>query len=242
MKRISFYSIYTVLLCVLFTSCDVDNYDGPNAQFRGVVIDKTTGKGIQTEQPNGFKIKWTELSWEYQDNIQPEYFWGKTDGSFNWEYAFGYAGSLYEVQPVQGAFVTPEPQQFSLEKGDYPNFTFEVIPFIHIDWDYALEGMELVVKFKATRPEGSTDENFYALSTTRLFISDKTKYVGGMNTGGFINDLSKRIKLNESDLGVEQTVRVELESGKKYYMRVGVQTKNPSNAYNYTEVAEITVP
>ena len=45
-----------------------------------------------------------------------------------------------------------------------------------------------------------------------------------------------------SDLGVEQTVRVELESGKKYYMRVGVQTKNPSNAYNYTEVAEITVP
>ena len=242
MKRISFYSIYTVLLCVLFTSCDVDNYDGPNAKFRGVVIDKTTGKGIQTEQPNGFKIKWTELSWEYQDNIQPEYFWGKTDGSFNWEYAFGYAGSLYEVQPVQGAFVTPEPQQFSLEKGDYPNFTFEVIPFIHIDWEYALEGMELVVKFKATRPEGSTDENFYALSTTRLFISDKTKYVGGMNTGGFINDLSKRIKLNESELGVEQTVRVELESGKKYYMRVGVQTKNPSNAYNYTEVAEITVP
>ena len=72
MKRISFYSIYTVLLCVLFTSCDVDNYDGPNAKFRGVVIDKTTGKGIQTEQPNGFKIKWTELSWEYQDNIQPE--------------------------------------------------------------------------------------------------------------------------------------------------------------------------
>ena len=50
MKRISFYSIYTVLLCVLFTSCDVDNYDGPNAKFRGVVIDKTTGKGIQTEQ------------------------------------------------------------------------------------------------------------------------------------------------------------------------------------------------
>ena len=149
---------------------------------------------------------------------------------------------LFMVQPVQGAFVTPEPQQFSLEKGDYPNFTFEVIPFIHIDWEYALEGMELVVKFKATRPEGSTDENFYALSTTRLFISDKTKYVGGMNTGGFINDLSKRIKLNESDLGVEQTVRVELESGKKYYMRVGVQTKNPSNAYNYTEVAEITVP
>lgn len=47
MKRISFYSIYTVLLCVLFTSCDVDNYDGPNAKFRGVVIDKTTGKGLR---------------------------------------------------------------------------------------------------------------------------------------------------------------------------------------------------
>lgn len=66
--------------------------------------------------------------------------------------------------------------------------------------------------------------------------------MSGYEYGGFINDLSKRIKLNESDLGVEQTVRVELESGKKYYMRVGVQTKNPSNAYNYTEVAEITVP
>ena len=48
MKRISFYSIYTVLLCVLFTSCDVDNYDGPNAKFRGVVIDKTTVKIMAT--------------------------------------------------------------------------------------------------------------------------------------------------------------------------------------------------
>lgn len=241
MKKNQYYIV--ALIVILLTSCglnEVDNYPGPNAKFKGTIVDKTTGKGLQTEQPNGFRIKWTELSWEH--NPQPEYFWAKPDGSFNWEHAFGYKNSQYEIQPVEGAFVEVEPQTFTLEKGGYPEFTFEVIPYIHIESSHELNGTELTVKFIATRPEGSFDDVKYDLTEARVLLTDKTKYVSFNNSGGYVSSLSKKISIKENQLGQEITQKVTLESGKKYYMRVMVQTKNPSKACNYTEVQEIVVP
>ena len=77
-----------------------DNYPGPNATINGALVDSLTGEPFQSEQPNGFRMKWTELSYT-GGSVQPDYFWGMPDGKFNWNYAFGYESSRYEIVPIE---------------------------------------------------------------------------------------------------------------------------------------------
>jgi hypothetical protein len=256
MKRNIQYIILLAGLILLNTACETDNYEAPNASFGGIVIDKTTGRGISTEQPNGFRIRWTELTWG--ENVQPDYFWAMPDGKFNWTHAFGYDaiwyelkngssvahnGARYEIAPVNGAFVTPEPQEISLRKGERKELTFEVIPYIHIESAYAVNGKDLTVRFTATRPNGSVPagESPYAISYAGILISNKTQYISYLNTGGYVRDISKKISpFGEAQLGQEIVATLTLEPG-TYWFRVAVQTKNADNACNYTPVEKIII-
>lgn len=243
MKKIIQNILLFALILFVNTACETDNYDAPDASFSGIVIDKTTGKGISTEQPKGFRIRWTERSWG--DNVQPDYFWGMTDGKFNWNRVFGYGNSQYEIVPVEGAFVTPEPQIVSIGHGGHQDLTFEVIPYIHIESDYELNGKNLTVRFTATRPDGSVTEGEspYGISQAYVLISNKTQYVSFQNTGGFDRTLSKKISpFGESQLGQEITTTLTLEEAGTYYFRVAVQTKNASNACNFTPVERVVIP
>ncbi|MDL2222286.1 DUF3823 domain-containing protein [Parabacteroides sp. OttesenSCG-928-N08] len=237
MKKFSQYSLLFIAMALFMTACEVDNYDEPDAAITGIVIDKTTGEGFNSEQPNGFRIKWTEKSWG--DNVQPDYFWGMPDGKFNWDWVFGYADSQYEIQPVEGAFVTPEPQVVTIKKGERKELRFEVTPFIQIKASYALNGKELTVKFTATRPAGAPA---YDLNQAMILVTNKTKYVSYLNTGGYIDEISKNIAgFNESSLGKEITATITLKEAGTHYFRVMVQTKNPSNACNFTKVETLDV-
>ena len=242
MKKVIQYMLLCFVLILSNIGCKVDNYDEPNASFGGIVIDKTTGKGISTEQPRGFRIRWTEKSWG--DNVQPDYFWAMPDGKFNWNWVFGYNGSEYEILPVDGAFVSPEPQTISIKKGEHKDLTFEVIPYIHIDSEYQLNGRELTVKFTATRPEGSFLQGGtpYAINQVWVLVSNKTKYISLQNTGGYIREMSLRISpFNESRIGQEIEAKIELSEPGTYYFRVAVQTSNPANACNFTDVETVEV-
>lgn len=238
MKKFIHYSLLLMAMAFFTTACDVDNYDEPDASITGIVIDKTTGEGFNSEQPNGFRIKWTERSWG--DNVQPDYFWGMEDGKFNWDWVFGYSDSQYEIQPVEGAFVTPEAQVVTIKKGERKELKFEVIPFIHIDSNYELNGKELTVRFTATRPAGSTPT--YNLNQAWILVTNKTKYVSYLNTGGYIADISKQItSFDESSLGKEISTTITLKESGTHYFRVMVQTKNPSNACNFTKIESVEV-
>jgi hypothetical protein len=242
MKRNIRYIILLAGLILLNTTCETDNYDAPNASFGGVVIDKTTGEGISTEQPNGFRIRWTELSWG--DNVRPDYFWAMPDGTFNWKYAFGYGDSQYEILPQNGAFVLPEPQVITLRKGEHKDLTFEVIPYIHITSAYEVNGKNLTVRFTATRPEGSVAAGGtpYAVNQVWILVSNKTKYVSFLNSGGYVQGISKRITpFDEAQLGQEITATLPLEEPGTYWFRVAVQTRNPNNACNYTPTENIVI-
>lgn len=240
MKQLLYYSRITFFsLLLTATACQKgDNYPAPNANIQGALLDAITGEPFQSEQPNGFRMKWTELS--YGGNVQPDYFWGMQDGRFNWDHAFGYAGSKYEIVPVEGAFVAPEPQTFSLAAGGSAKIDFKVIPLLHIRETHTLSGAELTVNYTVSRPQGSGNGT---LQTSRVLISDKTTYIGRANQGGFVDALSSpQHNLAEAELGNTLTEKITLQSGKTYYMRVAASVVNPSGRTNYTPVVTITVP
>ncbi|MFA5327479.1 MAG: DUF3823 domain-containing protein [Prolixibacteraceae bacterium] len=93
--------IISLIIVLALSSCldDIDNYDAPDSTITGVVIDNTTNEGVQTEQPNGFRIRLIESGY---DNVVPLDFWGKPDGSFYNSQLFA---NTYEVGPIEGIAV-----------------------------------------------------------------------------------------------------------------------------------------
>jgi hypothetical protein len=223
-----------MIVAGMFVSCEVDNYEGPDGTLTGSVIDAVTGNPILTEQPNGYRIRYREISWS--ETATNQYLWGKPDGTFNHTKLF--AGT-YEVEAVEGAFVGTEPQQIEIKSGGVTTINFTVTPYISFsNFSAVKEGVTSVrVTFTITRNVASA-----ALQDYRVFASSKTPYVG-TNTGGFESDVSlASTPLTEADLGKPVTITLSnYMAGKTYYIRAGARCANPSNRYNMTEVVTVNM-
>jgi hypothetical protein len=229
MKKINL--LLCLFIATIAISCEkLDNYDAPNETLTGRVIDQTTGEPIISEQPNGFRIKLLETSWS--DNPQPEYFWGKADGTFNNTKIF--AGT-YSVSPVEGAFFDVDPQQVEI-KGSV-DIEFKVTPYLTVN---ATEIKKI---------DAETLEVSYTISRTKVGdkIIDARVFVStNPNVGTNIIDSNLsplRDLQNISDNEILNTTYKEtikgLKSGKKYYVRVGARTNNASKRYNFTKITEV---
>ncbi|MFT4222221.1 DUF3823 domain-containing protein [Dysgonomonas sp.] len=241
----------TIIACLSFTSCDYeDNYEGPNANFHGKLINKITGESYYSEQPNGFLIRFKEISWGA--DAQAQTFYGMYDGSFNWDHLFGYTGgkyegsqynvATYEVEPYDGAFIVVEPKKKVIEvkAGDKAEVNFEVIPYISLTEEHMLDGNTLTVKYTMKREV----ENNKSYTHSGVIISSKTRYLSGnLNGGGFEKEYSKfksssdLQSYNDGDI-IQETVK--LTPGKTYWLRVGAK-RDGTDRWNYTQVIEIKV-
>jgi hypothetical protein len=211
------------------TSCEIDNYDAPDATLKGAVIDATTGQGLITEQPDGFLIYYKEISEQYP-NAQFRTFWGKADGTYANTKMF--AGK-HEVYPGSGAFVIPEHQTVTLSSGKEATVSFTVTPYVSItDVRVTKVGSDGArIEFKLTKNAGTIQDY-------RIFATNKTPLVGVNitdNVGG------GAVGINESHLNTTFVVdRTGFATGYKYWIRVGARCEEaPSNRYNMSKVFEI---
>jgi hypothetical protein len=243
MKKIV-YSLLTVCCMVCLYSCAIDNYDEPDCTIYGTVIDDATGKPIQSQQPNGFKIRLMEYSWS--ETPQPLDFWGMADGTFRNTKIF--AGE-YGVQPIDGAFIIPEEQRVKIKGSG--EVTFRVTPYLYITDvsftnpvldplpDGGWEGSyKMEVSYKLGKPAASPGK----IQESYVFFA-RSEQVG---LSGNDATLSRKIDLSGTDdETITQTTYTQtitkLPSGKTYYFRVGARTTT-SGRYNYSEVLEIKIP
>jgi hypothetical protein len=236
-KTTLLYWILGISVGVLFSSCEVDNYAAPDGILTGSVIDDITGKGLITEQPNGFRIRFEEFSWS--NTPQPEHFWGKADGTFQNTKIF--AGT-YRITPVEGPFVQPNSQEnVKIESGKATHLEFRVTPFVSfrdVNISKYGTGDSVKVTFTLIKNVASTTIDEY-----RIFASDKTPMVG---VNAFDSKLSAidgtkaSQVLTEADLGTPITTTVKGYTSGKYYIRVGAKCKeSTSSRYNMTEIFEV---
>lgn len=249
----------TILCCLAFvtsftfTSCSFDdNYEGPNSSFYGRLIDDTTNGTLYSEQPNGFQIRFKEISWG--PDAQPQTFQGKYDGSFNWEQLFGYTdkkyanspyeAATYEVEPFDGAFdiIGDSKKVIEVHPGARVEINFNVVPFISLTEEHFLDGNKLTVKYTMKR---NGDHKAIKIQKAGVIASSRTQYLsGGLNTGGYENEYSKfksAPQLTTYTDGKEFVETITLDPGKTYWMRVGAKLTG-SERWNYTGVIEISVP
>jgi hypothetical protein len=230
MKKKRILSITYLFTVLLFCSCEIDNYDEPNGMLTGRVIDAVTGNPIVTEQPQGFRIRYEEISWS--DNPTAQFFWGKADGTFNYTKLFA---GRYRIMPVEGAFVTPDPKEADIKSGNTTTVDFTVTPYISFsNVSIVKDGNTVRATFTLTRNVATA-----VLQDYRVFATGATPYVG---TQLFDNNISTNsVSINESNLGTPVSVLLpeNFVSGKVYYIRVGARCQNSSGRYNMTEVVEI---
>jgi hypothetical protein len=230
MKQIqNLVSILFMAIAVSLGSCKVDNYDAPDGILTGSVNDIITGKPIVTEQPDGFRIKYDEISWSATPVSQ--YFWGKADGTFSNTKLF--AGK-YTITPVEGAFITPESQTVDISSGKATNVNFSATPYISFSGVTIIKSLtNVIVTFTMTRNVATAATQDY-----RVFVTDKTPFVGN---GVFDSAVSTgAISFSNADLGVSKVVTLDkLVTGKTYYIRIGARCNNPSGRYNFTGIVSI---
>lgn len=220
-----------LFITTLLISCEkLDNYDEPKETLSGRLIDQTTGENLITEQPNGFRIKMSEISWS--DNPEPEYFWGKADGTFNNSKIF--AGT-YQLSPVEGAFFTVEPQTVEI-KGSV-NVEFKVIPYLSVSVNdiKRVDDESLEVTYSITRKQVGDK-----ILDSRVFVSTNPN----VGTNILSNELSpiKDLKDIPDEEILKQNFKETIKGltkGKSYYVRIGARTDNTSKRYNFTQTIKI---
>ncbi len=238
MKKI-IYILLSIFVLAGFSSCETDNYDGPQETFRGAFIDKVTKEAFQTAIGNtGIRIRMMEYSWS--ENPQPYDFNCMMDGTFQNTKIF--AGN-YGIIP-EGAFVPLEEEIINI-KGKVEKI-FEVEPLLRLEWigepQVNADG-SAEVKVKITR--GTTNPEYQQpIEEVWLFVSE-TNYVGDFSfsnrfstqlVGGAVSDI----------LDKEITIRTKgqfPEYSRKFFLRAGARTTKKfsgTNRYNYTAVKEIT--
>ena len=139
MKNMFKYAAAAVILSASLVSCELDNYDGPNAQIYGEVRDSKTGALIQ-QDINGTKIMYEELGFENPDRQQMIF---KVNGEYRNNLMFA---AKYDIYFEESNFVIPDRLEgYEIKRGEN-RLDFEVQPYIRIsNASIRKEGSEIVV-------------------------------------------------------------------------------------------------
>ncbi|MDR3095100.1 MAG: DUF3823 domain-containing protein [Bacteroidales bacterium] len=243
------------LICIfmvplLFSGCEIDNYDEADGIITGTVMDVTTGEGLVTEQPNGFLIYCREDSWTASEEKRGQDFWGKADGTFRNTRIF--KGS-YSVYPKDGPFHTADIDTIPVEirSGKEAKVDFEVTPYCSfsevIIQQSSTNSAAIVVSFKVTTnvllgSDGDTISHA-TIQNWRLFASNRTQFVGA---NVFDTDVSSMQDENLTAAQADGSVTITktftgFKAGKTYYLRIGARCKeSPQSRYNMTRVVSLS--
>lgn len=232
--------LFSFLILSLLSCEDLDVYDYPKETLTGSIVDKNTGNPIETEQPNGIRVRLEEISWS--ETPAPLYFWVKPDGTFQNTKVFT---GTYIVTPVDGPYFPVEGVTVDI-KGGKTNIDFEVEPFLNLEIvSIDQNGSNFDVNFRISRSSPS-----FKITDARVFIS-ATRFA---SNGTYLSNKSGQIlspSISFASLDDEQVLAqthtlsvVGLEGGNRtYYLRVGARTNdNVQKRYNYAAEQIITVP
>ncbi len=229
MNKIHFlYSPMIVGMVLLFASCELDNYEGPNAQLSGNIIDSETGELIQSDIINGTTIKITERGY---DPVTSQYLKVKNDGMYSNTMLFA---NTYTVQPEKRNFLQIDAQE--VEIGKDTKLDFLVTPYIRVkNVSIAQEGNNIIAEFKLQQltPDAVSKIGLYAF--TESIVGEPVRSVATEKK------LNRQVDDNETfKIGINAARNTAfLESGKRYFFRVGAVTSAAGTLFNYAPAEQI---
>jgi hypothetical protein len=244
MKSILKTAFIIIASLTCFYSCELDNYEGPDAQISGSIFDHN-GNLLRTEPgSSNMRIEMLELSWASGDTTVatlPTYLNMKIDGTYTNTKIFS---GEYRMTPIEGAFYPYDPEgELVTVKGSVQQ-DFVVIPYLDVDWVEephvtADSLIEASIRFTRNAKDG---EFMPDVLNARLCISTN-QYVG--NNNKFDDLVSGALSVTNAQEGqtiVMRTSRAVKYMNTDYFVRVGVCCNDNYKKYNYTTIVKVHAP
>lgn len=224
MKKILFI---IVVLVASLTSCELDNYDAPNAKIYGKIIDSATGEPIQQELLEGSRIDYIELGDFANPPTQQMRF--KTDGSYRNDLMFA---GRYHIQARRGNFFILPADTINVKGETEYNFVTE--PYIRIkNVSYAIEGRDVVASFQL---EQVAD---YPVKSIAIFADINPNVSQSLRKAANIAEINAMVdpeKVFVLKMKIDPLMNVKPNGKPTFYFRVGALiSEMPEAKYNYSE-------
>jgi len=216
------YNIFLVISAVLLMSgCEIfqmDNYEAPNASFKGSIKDATTGALVETDIQNGSAIRAYELGWP-----EGALTWViKQTGEFQNDMVFA---AHYKIEFINCNFYPFTIEDLEIKKGSNTH-DFEVTPYIRIkDVSITKSGDKVVATFKlqAGRPEVKLS-NIRLFAFTDIYVGEQVKF--NISDPSSMQSFSPAIDIDENtvytlDIDIAQNSGEFFKYRRNYYFRVG---------------------
>lgn len=125
MKRFLKTGVLPLIFSLMVISCEIDNYEGPDAKITGRFLDSKTGEMVGTDITNGNSIGAYELGWASESRQN----WViKNSGEYTNNMVFA---STYRLEFTNCNFFPFTVENFVIEKGENVH-DFTVTPFIRV--------------------------------------------------------------------------------------------------------------
>jgi hypothetical protein len=247
-KSIKHIAVSFLLISIIASCSEDDNYPAPAETFKGSIVDAGTGEPFQTAiGTTGVRIRMMEYSWS--ETPAPFDMYTMMDGQFNNNKIFK---GEYGITP-EGAFVPLAEERVGISGTVEKHYAVE--PFLRIEWvgePVVNDNGTATVQVKIHRGTASPDYQ-QELTEVWLYISEN-QYVGDFNyspnystklTGATLPVLGETVSITTGWPGGIGTgsQRIFPDYSRKYFLRVGARINkqvNSTNVYNYTTVKEIT--
>lgn len=210
-----------MLCCFAFlmTACEIDNYDGPNASFSGVIRDAQTGEPVGTDIQNGAEIRAFELGFASPTaQVWPI----KNTGEFMNSMVFA---AHYDFDFSNANFFPFQVKDMEIKPGDNVH-DFQVTPYIRIkdaEIKHDQSAGKIVATFwlEAGAPEVLLREiRLFAFSD--MWVGNSVRFE--LKGDGFHQTFSEGQQIDDT----RYTLTIDLQENKdvfrynkNYYFRIG---------------------
>lgn len=242
MKKICNVSVLILFLFLSLVSCEIDNYDGPDASFSGSVVDASTGELVGTDLLNGSTIRAYELGWAA---LTAQTWVIKNTGEFQNDMVFA---GRYNLEFKDGNFYPFNMDNFEIKKGGN-TYDFEVTPYIRVknaNITHDVTNKKIVATFslEGGKPEVLVNSiRLYAF--TDMYVGEQIKF--DTKGDGFKQDFSPGKTID----GTVYTLTIDLEENadlfkysRSYYFRIGALASVPNVGtirHNYASLVVIAL-
>ncbi|TNJ44918.1 DUF3823 domain-containing protein [Tamlana fucoidanivorans] len=228
MKKIR-YIILLMLSIGVFTSCELDNFDGPDAGLYGSVIDEQTGQLVEQDIIRGGEIEIYEQAYE---NATPQRLIYKVDGTYKNSKLFS---GLYKIIPIRTNFRTLD--TIVLDIQGQTKLDLIVTPYIRIK-DYSIEknGTIVTAKFKLEQTGVSNVSKIGLYAGADKHVGEPMRLVKAEQDINNIVDPSQ-----EYEISIDTSAEIDLKEGKTYFFRIGALYDTANARFNYAPAVEIAL-
>ena len=229
--------IFLAISCCLFAlaSCEIDNYEGPDASIHGYILDEKTGDPVGTDIENGSEITVVEQGWA---NPQDQKWKIMNTGEYRNEMVFA---ATYDVRFENCNFYPATFNDFVVKKGSN-SYNFEVTPYIRVlNPSITLNGNTVTATFSLEGGKGTEK-----LKEIQLFVFTD-KWVGNnvkapLEGNGYKQTFDPSVDINSATvytLTIDLTEEAEtFKYSRNYYFRIGALADVSGVGtirYNYAE-------